>query len=53
MPRREVTERLPDPEQVLNGNIAIDNCTAEDLPEKYLEIVDGFLPLRRERKDEK
>ena len=53
MPRRETTDRLPDPEIVREGRIAINNAEADDLPEKYLDVVKDVLPLRRERKDEK
>lgn len=53
MPRRETTDRLPDPEIVREGRIGINNAAADDLPEKYLEVTEDVLPLRRERKDEK
>jgi hypothetical protein len=53
MPRRETTDRLPDPEIVREGRVAINNVEKQDLPGPYLEIVKDILPLRPEGEDEK
>ncbi len=51
MARREmVTDRLPDPEQVREGAIGIDNCSADDLPEEYMDVVRDVIAVRRERR---
>jgi hypothetical protein len=52
-PRREVTERLPDPVEVEQGRMAIDSASEGDIPDEYIELTNKTLPLRRERKDEK
>jgi hypothetical protein len=38
-------DRLPDPEQIREGAVAITNITREELPKEYLNVVEDVLPL--------
>lgn len=41
----KTTDRLPDPEIVREGRVAINNCTREELPKEYLDVTEDVLPL--------
>lgn len=38
-------DRLPDPEQVREGAVAITSITREEFPKEYLDVIEDALPL--------